>query len=335
MKIKTMALKLTLSGFIAVLMLTACSSKNGYEVLSEGITKVAQETSLEYTGHLKVKLNTEKMKSAAIPAEAKVLTQVFNDAEITYDGEYDKKQMYQKINMKIITHGDVSLEINIPMIIKGNVSYLKVPSASYLPLPKELAGKYIKDTVNGLDLNIPNSPELLNKFSTEVGSLINEHYADNFIQSDEAKPEDVKNLTEFEITDTMLDKEVTELVSNVLPKYLDLLSKPEYASLKGPKPNEILSYKEKLKTFPDQYQSIRKNFKVNELKLLLGSDDAGRLNYYKQRVDVTITNEQIGSLVAAIDMDLKAKNFGKSIEVSVPDDKDTISMEELQNLQSK
>ncbi|GIP39247.1 hypothetical protein J31TS4_25270 [Paenibacillus sp. J31TS4] len=325
---------------ISIIAVAGCGKKSATDHLKTGFTKMATADSYEFEGTLGVKFDAKEMEKSN--PEMALASQMLNGFEIKYHGSYNKKTKQQMVTLDVSLKGDMSINLQIPFILDDKNMYIKVPQIPFVPIPKDVVGKYVHLTPEDLkefDENAPNSfnldPAKQEDLLKQVGQVLEKHYKDDKYLTvvDEGKPDGVANLVQYNVNNENLQEEATKLAKNVLPEVLQILAKPEFKDATGITEENVKEYNDSLKDFDKGFTEFQKTGKLNEAKSLIGTNKGGFLNYFKQTIDLSVDDAKTKTKFnVAVTSETRMSKFNdSSVQVTIPDKSQTVTVKQLQD----
>lgn len=274
-----------------VLILSGCGAKSDSslkEVMTNSYAKTADMKSYAFEASIGLEDLQLSPTVLADPAAAGIVD-MLKSAKLDIAGVATQEPLKAEMKMTVEIPGDLALKFEIPMIMSEDKLYVKIPSLPMLPLPAELAGKYLLiDTKalaeqSGQDISkmmdTATAEKLGNAVMKEVLSKYDEKtYFTKLAAADANLPEDVKakQVVKFAVTKDNFDSAATTLVKDVLPAVLDIVSQEEYRSYLEIEQADIDELKAELSAdngeFKTGLEELKKSLTVNEISVTTAID---------------------------------------------------------------
>jgi len=331
---------------LITLTLAGCSggssNQSAKELLQEAYTKSSDITSSKFDGSMK--LNLDLPDSVMEDPDAAMVLNLLNNAELTFRGTSQLDPMMAELFLTAGIKGDMPMEINLSMLVTEETMWVKIPNIPFLPIPAEVAGKYLEiDFAELSELageEIANiDPELQQQYQ-ELGAEImdlffgaydEEEYFAKVSKKDANIPTDVNadEVVKFELTNDNL-RPFVETFIEILPDLLDKLSEVEEAGINQADIDSMKSEIEASKAeIEEGLDTIEEAVDINEATIITALKD-GYITYSAFNVSVDVTNEgETGTLGFEIVMNQKDINKEQSFEISEPGSSEVITLEEL------
>lgn len=332
---------------VALVMVAAgCGKKNASEQLENALIKMATADTYEYEGSLTMNFDSDDLQQSNNP-EMAMAASLLNGSEIKYKGAYNKKTNQQSLTLDLAIKGDMSFTFSIPFIMDKEDLYVKIPQVAFLPIPKNLVGKYVHITAADLKKMDPNAPtaglntdpEKQSALLKELFLVLNKHYKDdkNLTIVEENKPEGVADLLQYSVTNENVEEFVTKLAKTVIPELLSVMSKPEFSEMTGIQAAEIQKYNDSLKGFDSGLQDFKKTTSIKEIKSQVGMNKEGFMNYFKQVVDFDVNDTaRDNQFKLKVLSETRMSKFNDStVTVTLPDKSATVTLEQAQQALSQ
>lgn len=277
---------------------------------------------------------------------------MLKNSELTLDGIYQADPMQTEMKMGINLKGDMAMSINIDMVMTQEKIYIKVPSIPMLPIPEDVAGKFIMMDLKELAEQSGEtfSPEMLDaeksqKFGHEIlEAFLSEYDQAKYFQEIEVKdanlPEgvDAKQVVQFFITNDTLNEAVETLVNKVAPKVVDIAGKEEYRQLLGLTQEDIDMAKEEVSSVNQDelktgMEEIQQALKINTFHVNTAIDKKDFPAYQDIIMNVDFNDpESDENVKLAVKGSTQYTNINEKQEfvIGIPNDADVMTIEEFQ-----
>ncbi|NBI29169.1 hypothetical protein [Chengkuizengella marina] len=334
---------------ILTIIVSGCGQKPGpKELLNGAYEKSFEMESYSFDGNLNFSLNVPK-EVIESELETAMIAGMLQNINMNISGVYQHNPVKIEMILDLEIPGDMSFNVNLPVVIEEERALVKVPNIPFIPLPEEVKGKFMEFNYNELaemsdeeEFNF----EVLqkqNELIKEMSRVIFNHYDEEeyFTLLEESQfPDgaDVTEVVEIKITDENFEKVVLTFVDNVFPELVDLLSSPKWAEYKHMEPGEPEKLKEDLvnkrSDIVSFLQDKKNTFKVNDLTIQNGINKDNYISYQSAKLDADIIIEGIvGNLL--IDLSLSTNNINEdpnfTIEVPMENIINVIEYEEIMN----
>ncbi len=333
----------------AALVMTGCSSnsKSPQEALQASMAKTAEMKSYSFSGSMKIEeLSFASNSDAAGVAD---MLSMFKDTDISWSGAYRADPMHLEMQLSVALKGDMAVTMNIPIIMKEEKLWIKIPNIPFLPMPEDIAGKKfleldLKQLAEESGQPMPElDPAKSQQFVNDVLAIIfnnieEEQYLSDVKASEAGLPEDagVKKVVQFKMTKDQVEPFAKTVIEKIAPAFLDLLSDhAEYRDMLGLTQEDIDSAKADLgKGTPDDFatgmEEFKKTVKSLEVTSNMGMDAKQFLVYSDLHVRTEVDAEG-DALTLAFKVVSQTKDINKDVVLEYPDGPaDVITMEEFE-----
>ncbi|MDP5276131.1 hypothetical protein [Chengkuizengella axinellae] len=346
MKRKLLSIAFTLL-IILTLVLSGCGQKPGpKQMLNTAYDKSFELESYSFDGNIDFSMNVPAEAIAAEP-EMAMIAGMLQDINMNISGVYQLNPVKIEMILDLEIPGDMSFNVNLPMIIEEERTLVKVPNIPFIPLPEEVKGKFMEfnydelsETEEEFDFEILQKQ---NELIKEMSRIIFNHYNEEeyFTLLEESQfPDgaDVTEVVEIKITDENFEKVVLTFVDQVFPELVDLLSSPNWSEYKYMEPGEPEKLKEDMinsrsdiiSFLQDENNSLR----VNDFTILNGINKDNYISYQSMKLDIdAIVEGIVGNFIINLSLSTNDINQDPNFTVDVPTENiiNVIEYEEIMN----
>jgi hypothetical protein len=317
----------------AALVLAGCSSKtkSPQEALQASLVKSGEIKSQSFSGSVKI----EEWDIPETAGDAGMLN-MLKDAEISWTGAYRADPMHAEMTLTLALKGDLSFNLNIPVVVTEDKVWVKIPSIPLLPLPDGVTGKFLeldlKELAEETGEAAPSFDLAQNqKFTNELLSIVFKHidektYFTNVKVEEAGLPDSVKakQVIRFQLSKEQVEPLLKTAIEKILPEFFNLLStNEEYRALIGISDEELQEAKKGLeeagqKDFSESMAEFNKsvkalsatsNFAIDEKEYLVYSDFQFRIEVEEEGQTGAIALKGV-SEVKDINADVKLEYEG-------------------------
>ncbi|RYG72932.1 hypothetical protein EU245_08290 [Lentibacillus lipolyticus] len=331
------------AGFTVMLAQSVDNSKDVSELLKEAYANEMELDSYEFEGSANLGLSLpESLQSTP---EQEMAAMMMEDIQVDISGSYQKDPMMMDASVDVTMKGDMETTISIPMIMTEEKMWMKFPNTPAAPLPEELDGKFIEFDMQELQ-EMQGQPsvdmDVQTEFALAVQNLFVDYFADDYYTKAEAGSYDVpegvdaKQVLQFELTNEDLKPFVETLLTGFMPEFLEILENPEYQEALGLTEEEIKQAQEEMATVKENIDAITSEvdntLQINTFEeyVVINHQNYIAHNAVELDVDVTAEQETFGLQLSA---DQTKQNINGDISIDTPDADETISMEELSEIE--
>lgn len=318
------------------------------DYLKEVYANEASLASYEFEGNMNFGVVLPEI--AEEDAELGAIFSIFEDIDVSMTGAYQLDPMLFKANVAVTLKGDLNVTLNMPIIMTEDKMWMKFPDTPFLPVPEEIAGKYIEfDMAELSELSGQPVPtvnmDLQTEFAIAIQDLFFDHFAKDFYK-EVSKAEvgfennnDVEKVVKFELSERTLASFIDVLFNNFMPDFIELLSTPGYAEALGLTAEDLALMQEDLPelvgvNIEEMVSEINNFIKINDLT----------------QYDVIHKDKYILSTIANIDVemidgeepfgfklsfDLNKSNVNKPVQIAIPDESQVVPFSELLKLEEE
>ena len=243
----------------AALVLAGCNnnSKSPQEALQSAMKKSAELKSYSFSGSMKIEELTMPIEGDA--ARAGVVFSMLKDADLSWKGAYRADPMHMEMTLSLALQGDMAINFNMPIVLKSDKMWIRIPNIPFLPLPESIAGKFLeldmKQMAEESGQPMPNiDPGKSQKFANDLMGIIfknidEEEYLSDVKVKDAGLPDgvDAKQVVRFHIGKNQVEPLVNTLIEKIVPEIIKLLSdNAEYRDMLNLKPEDLEEAKQAL-----------------------------------------------------------------------------------------
>lgn len=289
----------------------------------------------------------------SIPEELQIpemagFTDMLEDIQVEMTGAYVKDPMHLETNIKLTMSGEFGITMNVPMIMTEEKMWYKFPEIPMMPMPEELAGKYIEIDLTELEEmeGLPSTSmdyDLQMEFASVINKLFIEQFGPDFYKLAEADalqiPNgiDTKEVVKFELTNETLQPFVEKMMTGYLPKFFEIMQDPKYADILGISAEDFEEVEEGFELIQENLNeivaTIHETVSINtfDQHIVINQDD--QIAYDVMNLDVDITSEE-GVFGLKLGSKMHKTNMNEEIEfvLGIPSADEVITMEELEDI---
>lgn len=315
------------------------------DYLKEVYANEAALTSYEFEGSMNLGLVLPKTEiTTEEDAAFAAMFAIFEDIDVNMTGAYQLDPMLFEANVAVTLKGDVNVTFDIPMIITEDKMWMKFPETPFLPLPEEMAGKYIEFDMAELSaLSGQPAPtinvNLQTEFAIAIQDLFFDHFAEGFYKEVSKKEiglennSDVEKVVKFELTNETLVSFVDILFNKFMPEFVELLNTPGYAEALGITAEDLALMQEILPELSgfdleEVNNFIKSSININELTQYDAIHKDKYILSSLANIDIEfLAGEESFGLKLAFD--LNKSNVNKPVQITVPDPSQIVPFESL------
>ncbi|NBI30653.1 hypothetical protein [Chengkuizengella marina] len=330
-------------------VLSGCGEKPGpKDLLQEASEKSLEMKSYSFDGNMNLSLNIPDEAMAAAP-EMAMFAGMFQNINMNMTGVYQQDPMKMEMVMDLEIPGDMSFNINLPMVMEEERMLIKMPTIPFVPFPQEVTGKFIEIDYNELaemsegEVTPFNYGDLQkqNELIMEISQIMFKHFDEEeyfTLVEDVELPEgiDVKRAVEIKITDEKFEKAMVTFMDDALPELLDLLADPKWVEVTQLESADLEQIREELENGKSEFLTFledeQNTLKVNDITFLNGINGDNYISYQEVKMDVdVITEGQTINLVFDLSMGMDQINENPEFTVEVSSD-NIIKLKELEDI---
>lgn len=233
------------------LVISGCTAKtkSPQEALQASLVKSGEIKTQSFSGSVKI----EELKIPETDEMGTVqMLSMLKDSELSWTGAYRADPMHMEMTLTLALKGDMSFNLNMPIIMNKDKVWVKIPSIPVLPLPESITGKFLeldlKQLAEESGQAVPDFDPIKNqKFASEVIAIIfnnvdEETYLTDVKVKEAGLPEgvDAKQVIRFQMSKEQVEPLINTLVEKIVPEIINLLSSnAEYRDLAGVTQDEL------------------------------------------------------------------------------------------------
>ncbi|CCQ92392.1 exported hypothetical protein [[Clostridium] ultunense Esp] len=264
---------------LALSLLTACGdNRTASQILEDALKKNATVKSQSFNGFIELGLTFSDSLIQNAPPEGQLFLQSLKNFRLTYEGAMNTEPLEGEITLSTeIPFGDLKTKIDLPILIKEEKVWIKVPQ---LPIPdlQNYAGKFIEldlkelEKLSGVDTlptdpaNIAENAKVMNKmYYEEIFPLFFKSYGETYFKKGDLNEVEVpkeiaaKQSVEFTLTQEQLEPFITSMLSDFIPKVLDIMAKPEYRDVTKVTADQLNEAKKSIEEAKSQWEKNKGN----------------------------------------------------------------------------
>ncbi|MDF2535199.1 MAG: hypothetical protein K0R18_1358 [Bacillales bacterium] len=343
-------IKFTLVLLCSILILGGCGI-SPKQTLKTGFAKTEDVKSYTFNSELILHLDLPQSVIATDPTIG-AYYQSLKDVKVLLNGTYEKSEERLEMTLSAELKGDISMTLNVPIIVKGEKAWIKVPNTPFLPLPEQMIGKYVSFDVNEFskqndikETEKSKRDDAAKEFSEEIAALFLKEYDEKtyfkVLKKDEADiPDktDIDEIVRISVNDKNLESFALTTIEKVAPKAIELYEKfLKDASISNTEDMGLKETKEEIaKMKPDNVKKGIAEFheegKLDYFNVDFGINDEKYIIF--ERVDTLVqvkdtTNNSWSKVGVKATQSISNINKDVKFKYGIPDSKDTITLQEL------
>lgn len=320
-------------------------------LLREVYNNEASIQSFVFTTDFELGINLPSGLAGEVP-ELALLAEALKDVKVKIDGVYQLNPMKMEMDIQLNLGKPLNTSIDLPIILTEKRFLVKVPEIPQLPIPEELAGKFIAidmaelQGMNGIAEPIAPSPLTVEEeLIKELNELVISNFVDGFFEyADKDEIDipagiDVKEVVKLEINDDDLKRFLLIVIEDFYPAFFEIMTNPEYAEALGltAEDLELLNavkedfelMKQDMIAFLDEIVNI---ISINEFASYFVIDENHYIPYTTIIIDMELLmgEEILGLKLYSVDKKSKI-NETVTFKYDNISEKDIISLEDLLN----
>lgn len=342
-----------IAGMILILLIAAGCSKEEATV-QESLIKALEASktldSYRYTSNVVLDITLPESAAEQDPISNMVMN-AFKGLNLSMKGVvHQQPEPKTEMIMDITIPGDMSMNIQIPMLVQSDRAWVKIPNIPMF-VPETFAGKFIEVDFEELsELSGTETGSSMVDFQTqqnlglEVLGVLNTHFAegDYFqrIDLDEAglsEEIDAEQVIQFSLTNENLNTALNTFFEKALPDILDIISKPEYAASMEIALEDLEAFKQELEqnreTLNDKIEEFQQMVSIEQLRFTMALDQNDYMIYQALQADVSI-NDEGETMQVKMDFSttLSEVNENPSFELELPSEDEIMTLGELMQM---
>lgn len=297
--------------------------------------------SYEYKGSMNFGITMpESIQST--PEDA-VIAEMLNNIKIDISGVYQKTPMRMEANVDVTLSGEIQTKMSIPIVITEEKMWIKIPNSPLLPLPEEMAGKFVEFDLEELQA-LSGQPSgtidtnLQTEFALAISNLFIDQFANGFFttvgKDAIAIPSNInaKHVIKFELTKENLQPFISQLTKGFLPKYFELIQDPKYLGTDGlsEEDKEIINKELASVNIDEIVKAVNEVVTINKFETFTVINQNDYLVYSLLNFDVNFAmDDETFGLKLNIDQEKSNINGDVKFLIGTPTSNDIIPFEEL------
>lgn len=330
---------LVLSLLLIVSFASGCGTSDltAKEIIVESIEKSKEIKTMSFDGNIKVAFDTT---NANMTSEELIYLQMIPEIEFTFNGKQDIENMQAEFNVNARANFQgFDFSLDIPMIIKDNILYVKLPDIIKPQLLVMLPGIDPGKEYISIDMSVAMKgydQKQDNEAATEMVTTIINSLDDNVFVKDNANNftllngDKVKDVVNVVITQDNIKPLLKDFIENGLPLFFEYLDQQEINA----------EQKEQLQLFRDEINKEEINQSIDEINnyLTINSfkytniiDKKGFIRRSILNADITTHSENEGDVGISIIVEQNIDNINSEInfEMPIPTAEQTIDINEF------
>ncbi|WP_438444507.1 hypothetical protein [Gorillibacterium sp. sgz5001074] len=244
----------------------------------------------------------------ALGDQAAMAAEVLKNADLKLTGAYTKEPFEMRMEYELNVKGDMNFGLKVPVYVTQDKLLVKVPNTPFLPLGKDVVGKYVEMDLKELNKQqaaVPSHVDMKRQqeLSKEVLGVIGSHFDNKTFFKDVSKKDvtlpanaDVKDLVKFTINDGNLDQAISVTTEKVLPEILKLLQDPKWSDIVGQNKDKLADTEKKLQDAMKNKDKAVSEFKaqagIEDASMLVGMDSKGYIRFVS--LNLAVNNKEAG-----------------------------------------
>ncbi|WP_100405699.1 S-layer homology domain-containing protein [Bacillus solitudinis] len=314
------------------------------ELLKKAYTNQMNLDTYQFSGAMDLAI--ELPESMLAEPELAELGATLSDIEVQLEGAYQREPNVIEMDTVVQVGGDVGVSMKVSTIMTEEKMWMKIPSSPFMPIPEEVAGKYIEvdlatiPTAEGEEDLGQIDLELQTKLALALYDVYFEHFTDDFYQAisldSVTYPSNIqaKQAVKFELSNENLELFAATLLEDFLPDFITYLGEsPEMAEQLGLEEGDLELALEELNSFKDELPAaIAELQNILDLKTfeeLIIINEENQIAYNELNLDAKfhIEEETIG---LKLNMEQEITSFNEEINFAeFPSGDDVITLDEL------
>ncbi|RXZ78481.1 hypothetical protein EBB07_26710 [Paenibacillaceae bacterium] len=243
----------------------------------------------------------------AAQAQAQAIMSMIQNSTLNVTGSYQADPMRLEMDVNVEVKGDMSLSLNIPIIMTEDVMWFKIPNTPFFPVGP-YADKFVEINMKELaETQGAQMPELdidlQRKLGQDMMAIVIKHFndKDNFKEisaSETSLPADLnpEKVVKFSITNDNLEDTVKTVIENIAPEVIELmLQNEEYRNTLQLTVQDLEEAKTELAAFDRaELQSgldqMKEELTINDISLI-GAIKDGYLAHQQIKVNADVKSD--------------------------------------------
>lgn len=264
--------------------------------------------SYEMTSDMKLEIRLSD-ELAGIDEEFAMIADALKNIEMKMEGSYQLNPMIMELDVTLALT-NLNMSFDMPIRITEDKMLMKLPEIPGVPLPDEIAGKFIEfdlatleELSGGTMTTIPSNMALEMEFAKVIYDIVIDHFTDGFYEFVDldaisySNSIDAKNVVKFELTNADLKRFLIIFVEDFLPEFLEALDDPKFIEYLGMTEEEFEYMKMDLEllqeTLLESIADIEDVLNINELKVYSVISQDNYIEHNTMNIDVDFEAEGI------------------------------------------
>lgn len=311
------------------LVIAGCGSNQAAnEALQDALSKSAAIKSASFNGQVELKIDLSNELQSTLTADDEIILNMLKNATLSYTGNYQLEPFQAEVMLTAaLPFEGIEMKFDVPVLMTSEKMWIKIPSLPGLNLDG-VTGSFVeidlKQFAEESGETLPLSSEAMQastKLSNEVYGVFFKHFDETYFKNvDVPNGVNAKKAVEFTITQDQLKNVITLFVEKVMPEVLDILAKPEYASITGGtiSADMLAQAKEELTVnsaeLDEAINEISQVLNSLTLSAIFGIDNNGFVNYQSMKLSGNITNpDQPGTISFTVNMTQNMSKINESV----------------------
>lgn len=346
MRITRFIMPMLLLGLIAIIVAGCGQKMPAKDALKTAAQQQMTLNSYGFSGNITFRVDSKSEELNKDP-DTKLLLDALKNTKIAYHGSTSIEPMQTELILDAtVPLQDVSMNFTMPIIMKQDKLWVKIPALSMVPELNHLSGKYVEidykelSQLSGQPITTSIDPKAQRELSTKIIDIffkdLGADYFTDVAKEEAGLPSDIPadQVVKFSLTNETLEPFAKTLLGTTLPKIIDAVAQSELAKEMNMTPEEATKAKEQLKTAITELEANKdwkKTLQIKKANWLFGVEKDG-ISYQKMDIDVTLTPpDKTGTLDFGITLDQKVtnKNVAPKWEIGTPKAEEVIKFMEL------
>lgn len=320
------------------------SSQSLIDLLKEVYANEQNLDSYKFDGNINLGLILPETEE--VEPEVAVVFEMLKDIQIDISGAYKKDPMQLEATIDLTLKGDIETKLSIPLVMTQEKMWIKLPQSPLLPLPEELKGKFIEFDLSEL-AELSGEPataldyELQTKMNSDIMNLFVELLGKDFYKEVDPStveiPEGIEadKVIKFELTNETIKPFIEILFNDMLPKFVELLEKPEYVEALGLTAEDVKLLKESLSSeeinVDEVVAEFNKFLKINKLEEIIVITEDNYISYDEGTIDFTILVEEKEAFTLKLSSVQTKSNVNEKFDftIGIPSGENVLPFEKL------
>lgn len=335
-----------------VLVLSACGSeeqKEPQDALIQAYNNLAEADSYDFESTMT--LDMELNEGMISDPDLNMMASMFSSPTIRVSGQYQQDPMAVVMDVNLILEGDMSIQLDIPMVVNEEAMWFKIPSTPFFPVPNELEDKFVKidleelqqdmeqDTsVNEIDSFTEEEIQLLGKEVTEIAlaAFDPDVFFSTESREDVTIPEEItaNNIVQFEIMDENFEESLDTLLFDVVPSVLNFIAEQEWEKFDTDIFEEAINdFEQERSNLEENLEEILEDIRINEIKFIVAIDNKDYPEYQSFNFDFSSRDASDEFQRMSVFYDYSLTNINSAdISITLPSDDESIDLDDAMEL---